>query len=229
MYTKRQHMFSRHALFISLVVCIAACSADNISAKSQPTINNGPFLRYVPEGWILQNQRILDIDIDGDGTNDAILTMIEDEQLQKGDILADDDERALLVLLGDKKGGYRRSSFAKNVILCASCAGMMGKFGSKEQGVILYENEKNIFTIGWTSGSRETVNVGLHFGFDAKSKQFILLSDRVEKADRVEGKSTTTYRDFVTGAQTVDGKVSRIEKKVIPIESVKYYDYLGRN
>lgn len=220
----------RRYIPLVLLVCVLVANANNSPTESKkPPINNSSFLRYVPDGWILQNQRILDIDIDGDGTNDAILTLIEDERLQKGDILADDDERALLVLLGDKKGGYRRSSFAKNAILCASCAGMMGKFGSKEQGVILYENEKNIFTIGWTSGSRDTVNVGLHFDFDAKSKQFVLLSDRVEKADRVEGKSTTTYRDFVTGTQTVDGKVSRIEKKVIPIESVKYYDYLGHN
>lgn len=166
------------------------------------------------------------VDLDGDGIKDAILTLIEDEHLQKGDLpYPHIDERAVLVLLGDKNGKYRRSSFAKNAILCASCAGMMGKFGSKEQGVILHENGKNIFTIGWFSGSRDTVNVGLHFGFDATLKQFVLLSDRVEKADRVEGKSTTTHRDFVTGTQTVDGKVSKIEKKVIPIESVKYYDY----
>lgn len=220
-------MDTRYGLFLALIVCVTACKADNSPAEPKKApVDNNVFIRYVPKGWILQDHRIVDIDIDRDGFKDAILTLIEDERLQKGDPpYPHIDERAVLVLLGDKNGKYRRSSFAKNAILCASCAGMMGSFGSKEPDVILFVD--NVFSVGWISGSRDTVDVELNYGFDTKLRKFVLLSDRVEKTDRVEGKSTITKRDFVAGTKTVDGKVFKLETKVIPIESVKYYDYLG--
>lgn len=220
-------MDARYGLFLALIVCVTACNADTTPAESKKApVDNNAFIRYVPQGWILQDHRIVDIDIDRDGFKDAILTLLEDEHLQKGDLpYPQNDERAVLVLLGDKNGKYRLSSFAKNAILCASCAGMMGSFGSREPGIILFADK--VFSVGWISGSRDTVGVELNYGFDAKLGKFVLLSDRVDKTDRVEGKSIITKRDFVAGTKTVDGKVSKMGKKVIPIESVKYYDYLG--
>ena len=225
----KAHTFSLLWLSIGLLISIAACKAENAAEPSaepkKAPVDNSAFIAYVPKGWVLQDDRLLDIDINGDGIKDAILTAIEDKNSNKGDLPDVDDERALLVLLGDKQGKYDRISFAKNAILCGSCAGMMGTFGSEAPGVILYED--NAFIVGWTSGSRDTVDIGLRFIFDAKSKSFVLLSDRVEKADRVEGKSVTTRRNFFAGTQTVGEKVSKIDKKVIPLEAVKYYDYLG--
>lgn len=224
-------MFSRPWFFVVLLASVTACKAENTNAPQteakKAASDNRAFIDYVPTGWILQEQRIIDADIDGNGTKDAILTLIEDERLNKGDIPSDDDERALLVLLGDKNGKYQRSSFAKNVLLCASCAGMMGMFESKEQGTIHYDHEHNVFSILWLSGSRDSVDVDIRFGFNVQLKQFVLLSDSLEKRDRVQGKSTITKRDFVAGTKTVDGKVSKLEKRIIPIEAVKYFDYLN--
>ena len=218
-------------LSLGLLVSIAACKADN-NASADPSVelnkapvDNSAFIAYVPEGWLLQGDRLLDIDINGDGIKDAILTAIEDKNLIKGDLQDIDDERALLVLLGDKQGKYERVSFAKNAILCASCAGMMGTFGSQEPGGVLYAD--NLFTIIWMSGSRNTVDVELNFRFDPKLKQFVLVSDTVEKRQRISGISTITKRDFERGTQSVDGKASKIDKKVILLEAVKYYDYSG--
>jgi hypothetical protein len=232
-------MVARYGLFVALLVCVAACKAEDPSAEPRkPLVDNSAFVDHVPTGWVLQDHRILDADIDGDSAKDAILTLIEDKHQQKGDIANPHmEERAVLVLLGDKTGKYRRSSFAKNAILCASCAGMMGSGDNKEPGEIRYAN--NVFTIGWISGSRDTVDVELSFSFNAKLKQFVLLSDRVEKRDRLAGESRITKRDFVAGTKTVSGtvfsgdtekplapKVTKIDRLVIPIEAVKYYDYL---
>ena len=228
---KRTKILARSGFALTLWMGIVACEADiakNVAAEPKaPELDNSAFIEYVPAGWILQNQRILDIDLDKDGAKDAILTVIEDAQLQKGDRPEADDERAVLVLLGDKTGKYRLSSFAKNAILCGSCAGMMGRFGSQEQGTITYDG--NVLSVTWMSGSRDSVDVDLTFGFDAKLKQFVLLSDSVDKRDRVVGKSTTITRDFVSGIKTVNGQVSKIDKKLVPLEAVKYYDYLNRN
>lgn len=221
-------MFFRQWLILALLVGIPPCNAENASnppaEPEKPSLDNRAFVPYVPKGWALQEHRILGVDIDGNGTKDAILTLIEDEGPQIITRPGDRAEaRALLVLLGEKDGKYRRSSFAKDVLLCASCAGMMGSFGSKEPDVILYDN--GVFSIGWWSGSRHTLYVEMSFGFDAKLNQFVLLFDSIERTDRNEGKSTTTKRDFVVGTETTDGKVSKIEKRVIPIDAVKYYDY----
>lgn len=221
-------MFFRKHLFLVLLAFVVACKAENAEDKSievkKPSVDNSAFIDYVPAGWILQKDRILDIDIDRDGNKDAILTLIEDEHLKKGDLPDIDEERALLVLLGDKNGKYRRSSFAKNAILCASCAGMMGSGNNKEPGEIRYAD--NVFTIGWISGSRDTVDVELTFGFNAQLKQFVLVSDSMEKRDRLAGESRVTKRDFVAGTKTVDSKTSKIEKKVLPLEKLKFYNYL---
>lgn len=226
---KRSSISVMRWLFLGLVFVIAACKAETAgnlpSDPKKPRVDNSAFLAYVPEGWILQDGRILDVDIDGDGIKDAMLTVIEDDNLKKGDLPEVINERALLILIGNKEGTYLRLSFAKNALLCASCAGMMGSFGSKEPDVILYDG--GTFTIGWIAGSRNTLDAEINFRFDPKLNQFMLVSDSVEKRDRVGGISTVTKRDFQAGTRTVDGKVSRMEKKVIPIEAVKYYDYLG--
>lgn len=185
----------------------------------------------------MQNDRILGIDINSDGLKDAILTLIEDEGPQIITRSDRADARALLVLLGGKNGKYRVSSFAKDVLLCASCAGMMGRFESEEQGSIYYE--RNVFIVSWVSGSRDSVDATLNFGFDAKLNKFVLLSDEVDNRDRVEGTSVVTRRDFVAGTKTVIKMVfsdtetkeiilntAKIDKQVIPIEAVKYIDYL---
>lgn len=239
-------MLFRPFLFLVLLAGILPCEAENTSSppaeSKKPPVDNSAFIDYVPKGWRLQNDRILGIDIDGDGMKDAILTLIEDEGPQ---IISRPgyraDARALLVLLGEKNGRYRRSSFAKDVLLCASCAGMMGRFESEEQGSIYFE--KNTFIVSWISGSSEIVDVTLNFGFNPDLKQFVLLSETVENRNRNVGAFTLTERDFVAGTKTVSGesfageslasgqrknippKTTKIEKQVIPIEAVKYYDY----
>lgn len=227
-FKKRKKMIIRYQFFLCLIACVAACNADSPAEPKKSRIENSVFINYVPTGWLLQNGRILDIDINGDGTNDAILTLIEDERQQKGDISNPIiDERALLVLLGDKDGKYRRLSLAKNVLLCGSCAGMRTSSDDVEPGGILYSN--NILTIDWFVAPGDSVLVKLHFGFDKKLKQFVLLSDEVEKMYRYTGKSTITRRDFVVGIKNVDGKVSAIDKQAIPMEMVKYSNYLGKD
>lgn len=228
-YVKNATDFFFLWLSFGLLIFVAACNAEStgkpLAEPKKPPVDNSAFENHVPQGWLLQDRRIVDVDIDGDDVKDAILTVIEDKNLNNGDLPEIDEERALLVLLGDKTGKYRRLSFAKNALLCASCAGTMGSFGSKEPDVMLYEG--NSFVVGWVAGSRDAVDVELRFQFDKKLQQFVLFSDRVEKIDRIGGVSIVTKRDFRSGTQTVGGKVSKIEKKVIPLEAVKYYDYLG--
>ena len=226
-------MLNRQYIFLVLPFFVASCDAGNTSNPISTSDKSGSSLassdsfgKLVPAGWILQKSRIVDIDINGDGAKDAISTLIEDKQLQMGDISNQHiEERALLVLLGDKDGHYHRSSLAKNVLLCASCAGMMGTFGDAEPGEMLYENK--MLTISWIAGSRDTVDVILNFRFDEASQQFVLSNDKVEKTDRTVGGGAVVIRDFVAGTRTVDGKVSTMDKKTIPMDSVKYYDYLG--
>lgn len=231
-----------HLFLLALLVGVAPCKADNTNnppaEPEKSPVDNRAFIDYTPKGWRLQNDRILGIDIDGDGMKDAILTLIEDEGPQ---IITwpgyRADARALLVLLGEKNSKYRRSSFAKDVLLCASCAGMMGRFESEEQGSIYYEG--NVFSVRWVSGSRNSVDATLNFGFNPDLKQFVLLSDEVDNRDRVEGTNVDTRRNFVAGTKTVSRMVfsdteakeiilknTKIDKKVIPIEAVKYIDYL---
>jgi hypothetical protein len=226
-------MLNRQYIFLVLVLFVTSCDASNTSNPPSSADRSGSslassdsFSKLAPAGWILQKSRIVDVDINGDGAKDAILTLIEDKQLQKGDISNQHvEECALLVLLGDKDGHYHRSSLAKNVLLCVSCAGMMGTIGDAEPGEILYENK--MLTISWIAGSRDTVEVILNFRFDGTSQQFVLSDDKVEKTDRNVGGGTVVIRDFVAGTRTVDGKVSTMEKKATPMDSVKYYDYLG--
>lgn len=226
----------RHLLVALILMLCGACSIGDFkrppetggkasvfdAGQTQPGKSPAAFFEaYVPEGWTVE--RAATGDLNGDGRPDAAVSLLPRPLTGKGE----DREalpRALLILFADPSGGYRRQALAERLLPCTTCLGMMGSYGDTASPIEMSISDGRL-RIGWLKGSRETVEVGLEFGYDPAQGDLRLLRDDVCRVDRVLGREVRTLRDFVTGRVKTNGRILTMEPRVIFISDVDYRHY----
>src|SRR5437667_4245747 len=74
---------------------------------------------FIPAGWKLEEQ--LSADLDGDGTSDYVLKLIENKPAKTSDDMMNDRARALIVLLQGADGKLTRAAIADKLLQCTGC------------------------------------------------------------------------------------------------------------
>src|SRR3954468_1049274 len=82
---------------------------------------------FVPRGWKLEgDEGELTGDLNRDGAPDKVLRLIEDIAVQRPDGVYNTRYRALVVLLAQTGGGFKRAAVATRLLGCTLCSGALG-------------------------------------------------------------------------------------------------------
>jgi hypothetical protein len=205
-----------------IAALVLASTLPAVAADSPPpsTGEIGAVERFVPDGW--EPTQSATGDLNGDGIKDLALVLERTEE-SEGDNVDPQGSRGLLVLFGERGGGYRFQAFAPGALPCTYCLDTAGgPAGTPSFELSIADRE---LTVGWVRGSQETTSVRLVVAYDAKRNQLGLLEDETITTDHLTGKSTSRERNYATGAVTTDGSESRMEPRFIPLIEVSAEEY----
>jgi len=226
-----EELMKRHLLVALILILCGACSLGDFKRPPEtggkaPALDAGQakpgkgpavfFEAYVPAGWTVE--RAATGDLNGDGRPDAAVSLLPQSLTGKGES-KEGLPRALLILFADPSGGYHRQALTERLLPCTTCLGMMGSYGETASPIEISISDGRL-QIGWLRGSRETVEVGLEFGYDPALGDLRLLRDDVCRVDRALGREMRTVRNFVTGKVKTNGRTLAMEPRVIPISEV---------
>jgi hypothetical protein len=186
---------------------------------------------FVPKGWAIEST--VEDDLNGDSRPDAVLTLIEPLPNSAEKDSGPTRNRALVVLLRSKAGGYKRVAFTKRLLRCSTCYGTMG--GTPYVAII-----KGVLIVEELWGSRETTKTRFNFRYDNQTNKMLLIGEDIESSDRVTGSIVRTSSNFLTRvklteSERFDEKLNRMvkspaKKQRLPrikrsIEDVNYEQY----
>jgi hypothetical protein len=158
---------------------------------------------FVPRGWKLEgDEGELTGDLNRDGAPDKVLRLVEDIAVQRPDGVYNTRYRALVVLLAQTGGGFRRAAVATRLLGCTLCSGALG---DPEGMNVSIEIKNGVLNVNQLSGAREATDLTQRFRYDAASARFTLIGQDVETYDRLEGNSESVSTNYLTGL--------RVEKK----------------
>ena len=161
---------------------------------------------FVPRGWKLEgDEGEVTGDLNKDGAPDKVLRLVEDIPVERPDGVYNTRYRALVLLLAQAGGGFKRAAVATRLLGCTLCAGALG---DPEGGNITIEIKNGVLNVLQLSGSREATDLTQHFRYDAASGRFALIGQDVETYDRAEGGSESVSTNYLTGL--------RVSKKTKP-------------
>lgn len=154
---------------------------------------------FVPRGWKLEGEYGETAgDLNRDGAPDKVLRLVEDVPVERPDGVYNTRYRALVVLLGQPGGGFRRAAVATRLLGCSLCAGALG---DPEGGNIQVEIKGGVLSVNQSSGAREATDLTQLFRYDAASGRFALIGQDVVTFDRLEGGTESVSTNYLTGAR----------------------------
>ncbi|MDT7808780.1 MAG: hypothetical protein QOJ70_2593 [Acidobacteriota bacterium] len=154
---------------------------------------------FVPRGWKLEgDEGETRGDLNNDGTPDAVLRLVEDLPAEAADGTFNTRYRALVIILARAGGGFKRAAVAAKILGCTLCAGVLG---DPAGGNIQIEIKKGVLNVNQLSGSREATDLTQRFRYDAASARFLFIGEDVNDYDRLNGASTTTSTNYLTGVR----------------------------
>lgn len=164
---------------------------------------------FVPRGWKLEgDESEITGDLNKDGAPDKVLRLVEEMPLQRPDGVYNTRYRALVILLAQTGGGFKRAAVATRLLGCSLCAGMLG---DPEGGNITIEIKNGVLNVLQMSGSREATDLTQRFRYDADSGRFALIGQDVETYDRLEGNSDSVSTNYITGLRV--SKKSKVVRR----------------
>lgn len=164
---------------------------------------------FVPRGWKLEGEGGETTgDLNRDGAPDKVLRLVEDVPVERPDGVYNTRYRALVVLLAQTGGGFRRAAVATRLLGCTLCAGALG---DPEGMNIRIEIRNGVLNVNQLSGSREATDLTQRFRYDSASGRFALIGQDVETYDRLEGGSESVSTNYLTGLRVE--KKSKITKR----------------
>ncbi len=190
---------------------------------------------FVPKGWRPETEEaVVTGDLNRDGAPDAVLRLVEDLPAEGADGTLNNRSRALVILLAQPGGGYRRAAVAAKLLGCAGCHGVLG---DPEGGNIQVEIKNGVLNVNQLSGSREATDLTQRFRYDAASGRFRLIGEEVSEYDRAAGGGKSTSTNYLTGVRvtkktTPAGRLSvnsttRVKAAPRSIEEVDYEESFG--
>jgi hypothetical protein len=201
--------------FMSAILLLSLCGAGAAATRQdEPRRFLDPSLvpaagreprEFVPRGWKTETDAaVVNGDLDRDGAADAVLRLVEDMPIENAEGVYNMRYRALVILLAQPGGGYKRAAVATKVLGCTMCAGALG---DPEGGNIQIEIKNGVLNVNQLSGSREATDLTQRFRYDAASGRFRLIGEEVSEYDRAEGGGKSTSTNYLTGVRVV--KTSR--------------------
>ncbi len=161
---------------------------------------------FVPRGWKIETDAgIVTGDLNKDGAADAVLRLVEDRPVENADGVLNMRYRALVILLAQPGGGYKRAAVATKLLGCTMCAGALG---DPEGGNVQIEIKDGVLNVNQLSGSREATDLTQRFRYDAASGRFRLIGEEVSEYDRAAGGGQSTSTNYLTGVRVV--KTTRV-------------------
>ena len=197
--------------FMSAILLLSLCGAGAAAARQdEPRRLLDPSLvpasgreprEFVPRGWKTETDAgLVTGDLNKDGAADAVLRLVEDVPVENAEGVLNMRARALVVLLAQPGGGYKRAAVANRLVGCAGCHGVLG---DPEGGNIQVEIKNGVLNVNQLSGSREATDLTQRFRYDAASGRFRLIGEDVSEYDRAAGGGKSTSTNYLTGVRIV--------------------------
>jgi hypothetical protein len=230
-------LFSALLVFAALTLCSPVFSEEDrhIINESKLPVNGSLMTDFVPAGWKIES--VIQNDLNGDIKPDVVLELIESLPEMTGEGVFSERNRALVILLQTKTGGFHRVAVARRLLRCSTCFGTMA---GTEGGGAEIKVTKGVILVEELWGSRETVNTRLRFRYDSRSRRLVLIGEDIEHFDRATGARLRESSNLLAGiklteAERYDEKLDRLikvdtKKQHIPkikrfIEDIDYKEY----
>jgi hypothetical protein len=201
--------------FISAILLLSLSGAGAAAARQdEPRRFLDPSLvpaagreprEFVPRGWKTETDAaVVTGDLNRDGAADAVLRLVEDMPVENAEGVYNMRYRALVILLAQPGGGYKRAAVATKLLGCTMCAGVLG---DPEGGNVQVEIKNGVLNVNQLSGSREATDLTQRFRYDAASGRFRIIGEEVSEYDRAAGGGKSTSTNYLTGVRVI--KTSR--------------------
>jgi len=207
-----------------LILCFVALTSWSFAQDDRTTIKKslipaaGSDTRnFIPAGWKLEEQ--LSSDLDGDGTADYVLKLIENKPAKAADDTMNDRARALIVLLQGADGKLSRAAIADKLLQCTGCGGAFYGVVDAPANVKI---ENNVIVVEQDHGSREVSDVTFRFRYDSASQRFMLIGFDYAERDRATATSASESTNYLTGVRKTNGKTSTVPKTKVFMDDVDY-------
>ena len=146
---------------------------------------------FVPKGWRIETP--LRVDLDKNGTKDHVLELIEDIPEMTADRNPSRRERAVLVLLSEKKT-LRRVEASKTLLYCTTCCD-----GSIEPGGAASWVKGFIVVHQQCESPKGPLMTTLRFQYDRKERRLVLADEYVERLEEEGEVQRSVTTRWLTG------------------------------
>jgi hypothetical protein len=208
-------------LFFATLFVGAAQAQDekvNIDKSRIPTVANDA-KDFVPPGWKIEEQ--VAGDLNGDGSPDYALKLVEDKPAKDKDDTATERQRALVIVLRNKDGKLTRAAVTDTLLQCTRCGGAF--YGVVESPANV-KIEKGVLVVEQDHGSREMADLTYRFRYGPETGKFALIGFDYAYHDRLTAEVMTESTNYLTGVrETFRGKGSRDLKSRRTISRRKIY------
>ena len=168
---------------------------------------------FIPKGWKIEEQ--VTGDLNGDSLPDYALKLVEDKPAKKDDV-ANDRERALVIVMNDKSGKLSCAAVTDKLLQCTTCG---GAFYGVMDAPASVKIEKGILIVDQDHGSREVTRLTYRFRYEPDTKKFLLIGFDLVSNDRLTGMVVTESTNYLTWVRIVTrgkGKKDTTSRTQIP-------------
>ncbi|RTQ46266.1 hypothetical protein EJV47_22315 [Hymenobacter gummosus] len=163
--------------------------ADMVPAKGVRTA------AFIPTGWMLEKQ--ISGDLNGDSRPDPVLMLAERPSPTAPEAKR---ERALVVLLSEPSGQFRRVAASGTALYCTGCFDSdRGTSGTPELSIV-----KGVLSVRHISGVQQTVDLTQRYQFDKATDRVRLVAENLLLSSRLKLDTTAKRTDYLTGQQTTE-------------------------
>ncbi|MDQ3821255.1 MAG: hypothetical protein M3362_26745, partial [Acidobacteriota bacterium] len=155
---------------------------------------------------------------------DYALKLVEDKPAKDKDGTATERQRALVILLRDKDGQFKRAAVTDSLLQCTRCGGAF--YGVVESPANV-KIAKGVLIVEQDHGSREMADLTYRFRYEPETQRFALIGFDYRTVDRLTTNVITESTNYLTGVrETFRGKGKRDLKsrKVIPKQKLYIED-----
>jgi len=170
--------------------------------------------RFVPRGWRIEKR--VDGDLDGNGSSDAALVLVEDKPAKDTNGAATQRDRALVVVLREK-GDWKRVGISNSLLLGTRDG---GAFYSMMEAPVKVSIRDGVILVKMEAGSREVEETTHRLRFDSKRNGVFLIGFDSAVRDRLTGAVVGKSANFLTGRQKTTTMGANDEKEKVKVSRV---------
>jgi hypothetical protein len=173
---------------------------------------------FIPDGWQIEDD--VAGDLNGDGTPDHAITLIEQKPAPDEEGAMVDRGRALVIVFGTEGGGLTKAAVADTLLQCTSCGGAFYGVVDAPANVSI---SKGVLVVEQDHGSRWVTDTTFRFRYDEQPGMFILIGFDYSSRDRANGDFASESTNYLTGKRiTTTGKGKRTTSKTTVVEKMRY-------